>query len=172
MQSYRRIIVDGSPAGLIGVDELFAELYAQGREVSEPGLGDKMVATLQQDNYIPRSARADFASAFLREYGAYVADRTSGTTKRRGKGTWRGYPREQIPWFPMLDGEACDGCGSCIRLCSGRALAMGQDGKAYVKDQWKCVVGCNSCETLCKVHAITFPPRDMLDMWPPRGWSM
>lgn len=170
--SYRRIIVGDSPAGFSGIDELFTELYQQGHQPGEQGLGESIVERLRQENYIPRSARAEYAAAFLREYGAFVADKNAGTTIPRGYRTWRGYPREQIPWFPMLDEDLCDGCGACVRLCSGHALIMGEDGKAHVNDQWQCVVGCSSCAELCKVHAITFPSKDMLKMWPPRGWSL
>ncbi len=170
--NYRRIMVGDSPASFIGMDKLFAEMYQQGRDPGENGLGESILERLRQENYIPRSARAEYAAAFLREYGAFVVSKTAGTSKRRGYRTWRGYPREQIPWFPMLDEDQCEGCGACVRLCAGRALVTGEHGKARVKDQWKCIVGCSSCADLCKVHAITFPPREMLNMWPPRGRSL
>jgi len=33
-------------------------------------------------------------------------------------GTWQGYPREQIPWFPTISAELCNGCGNWIELCA------------------------------------------------------
>jgi NAD-dependent dihydropyrimidine dehydrogenase PreA subunit len=168
--AYRQIIVDGSPTSVQGLDDLLAELKAQGREPDEPDLGMEMVERLKTDTYIPYGAREAFAAAFRREYAAYL-DRTGegSASDTRDYGTWRGYPREQIPWYPTVNEDLCDGCGVCLRLCSTGALQPTDDDKVTVADPYRCIVGCSSCATICKPQAITFPPRSILDAYPRKG---
>lgn len=167
MNGYRQIIVDGSPVGLRGLDEVFEVLHMAGSKPGDAGLGAEIVAQVRQKrNYIPTSAQELFAAAFEREYAAYLAHSESGApTRKAGYGTWRGYPRETIPWFPTINDELCDGCGVCIELCSTHCLAPTKDGKVWAADPFACVVGCNSCANVCKPKAITFPPRLMLDAY-------
>ncbi|MGC9468480.1 MAG: ATP-binding protein [Anaerolineae bacterium] len=162
---YRQIMVDGSPVGLRGLDEIFADLAAHGRTPQDEGLGAEIVKRMSEDNYIPYGARELFAAAFEREYAAYLARGDSGGGRRGGYGTWRGYPREQIPWYPIVNEDLCNGCGACLKLCSAGALVETDDGKVRVLDPFACVVGCSSCANLCKPGAITFPPRTILDAY-------
>jgi CDP-4-dehydro-6-deoxyglucose reductase len=167
--SYRQILVDGSPTGLRGLDEVFAALHAAGRKPGEAGLGADIVTQMSRDNYIPYGARDVFAAAFEREYAAYVAQMESGgPARKRGYGMWRGYPREAIPWFPTVNEDACNGCGICLKLCSTHCLIPTEEGKVRVGDPFACVIGCSSCANVCKPKAITFPPRSMLDAYKPR----
>jgi len=160
--------VGGSPTGIQGLDEVFAALYAAGRQPDEVGLGAELVKQLGKENYIPRSARDDFATAFLLEYRTYVTQRAGGNVPQpTDYGTWRGYPREQIPWFPTVDEELCNGCNVCLKICSTHALVPTTEGKVRLDDPFKCVVGCSSCATVCRPRAITFPPRSMLDAYRP-----
>src|SRR4030043_2339187 len=99
--SHRQILVGKSLAGMHGLDELFEELYEQGRQPEEPGLDQELAERARAHNYIPRSAVSEYAQALLREYHKYAAARASGEKPQAVQyGTWRGYPREQIPWFP------------------------------------------------------------------------
>ncbi|MGC9522932.1 MAG: indolepyruvate ferredoxin oxidoreductase subunit alpha [Anaerolineae bacterium] len=168
-RGYRQVLVDGSPVGLRGLDEVFTDLREQGRTPQDEGLGAEIVKRMSEDNYIPYGARDLFAAAFVREYAAYLARGDSGEGRRGGYGTWRGYPREQIPWYPTVNEDLCNGCGACLKLCSAGALveieAETDDGKVRVSDPFACVVGCSSCATLCKPGAITFPPRTMLEAY-------
>lgn len=165
---HRRIVVGGFPTGLHGLDEVFAALYAEGRRPGDPDLGQLLVARMGEHNYIPSQAADTFAEALLREYRAYVAARTEGEAPSAPQyGTWRGYPREHIPWFPTVDADRCNGCALCWRLCASHALVP-VEGKAVVEDPFRCVVGCSSCANVCRPGAITFPPRSMLDAYPPR----
>lgn len=167
--SYRMILVDGSPTGLQGLDEVFEALHAAGRVPGEPGLAQEIVQQMRRENYIPPNARDKFAVAFEREYAAYLAQLESGgPVRKRGYGTWRGYPRESIPWFPTVNEDLCNGCGACLRLCSTHCLMPTDDGKVRVADPFACVIGCTSCVTVCKPKAITFPPRSMLEAYKPR----
>ena len=36
----------------------------------------------------------------------------------KGYGTWKGTPREQVPWYPTVDPAACAGCRKCFEFCS------------------------------------------------------
>ncbi len=169
MSGYRQIFVDGSPVGLRGLEEVFDGLRAAGRKPGDAGLGAEIVAQVRRENYIPPMARELFAAAFEREYAAYLAQMESGGPARsRGYGTWRGYPREAIPWFPTVNEDACNGCGVCLKLCSTHCLVAAEAGKARVADPFACVVGCSSCANVCKPKAITFPPRSMLETYKPQ----
>ncbi|MBN1246260.1 MAG: hypothetical protein JXC32_01320, partial [Anaerolineae bacterium] len=70
---YRQIIVDGSPVGVQGLDEIFADLRRQGCTPQEEGLGSEIVTRLNEDNYIPYGAQELYAVAFVREYAAFLA---------------------------------------------------------------------------------------------------
>lgn len=168
--SYRQILVDGSPVGLQGLDEALAALRAEGRQPGEAGLGLELVRRLSRENYIPRSAQANFAAAFEREYAAYLARGESDAPTRQARhSTWRGHPRETIPWFPSVNDEMCNGCGVCLKLCSTHCLAPTEEDKVWVADPFACVVGCSSCANVCQPKAITFPPRAMLDAYRHKG---
>ena len=162
--SYRQVMVDGAPVGLRGLDEAFAELRNAGRTPQDEGLGLEIVKRLSKDNYIPFSARDLYTAVLVREYAAYLA-RTEGDGQSRsqGYGTWRGYPREQIPWYPTVNEDLCDGCGKCLTLCRTGALVASENGIVQVADLFACVVGCSSCANVCKPDAISFPSRSVLD---------
>lgn len=81
--SYRQILVDSSPTGLRGLDEVFEILRAAGHKPGDAGLGVEIVKQMNQENYIPPSARAIFAVAFEREYATYVAQMESGGPVRK-----------------------------------------------------------------------------------------
>ena len=166
-RSYRQMIVDGSPIGLQGLDETLAALREEGRTPQDEGLGSEIVERLGRDNYIPYSAREAFAAAFTREYAAYLArEEGDGQDRRQGYGTWRGYPREQIPWYPTVNEDLCDGCGACLKLCRNGVLVLTATGKVQVVDPFACIVGCSSCANLCKPGALIFPPRSLLESYP------
>jgi len=167
MGSYRQVLVDGSPVGFEGLDEIMEALRAEGHKPGDAGLGAEIVARVrQQKNYIPASTQHLFAAALEREYAAYLARMESGVPARqRGYGMWRGYPRETIPWFPTVNEDLCNGCGICLKMCSTHCLAPTEDGKVWVADPFACVIGCSSCANICKPKAITFPPRSMLDVY-------
>ena len=89
--SRRQVLVGTRPAGMRGLDELFEELYAQGREPDEPGLGLELVERARSHNYIPRGAVDEFAEALLREYRQYASACACGGAIRpraRWPGAW------------------------------------------------------------------------------------
>jgi NAD-dependent dihydropyrimidine dehydrogenase PreA subunit len=74
---------------------------------------------------------------------------------------WHGIPRQDIPWFPTVDADACIGCTLCYVSC-GRGVYEMQDNKAVPVNAMSCMVGCSTCGTVCPVEAITFPTRDLI----------
>jgi len=168
---HRQILVGQRPAAIRGLDDVFDALYEDGHAPGEEDLGKRLVEQARErHNYIPTSAEDDFAQALLREYRKYVEARTSGGKPDPADyGTWRGHPREHIPWFPTLAEDQCDGCGACLEFCSFGVFAETEDGKVAVVEPFKCQVGCSSCVNVCPPRAITFPPRTMLDTFRPGG---
>jgi NAD-dependent dihydropyrimidine dehydrogenase PreA subunit len=75
--------------------------------------------------------------------------------------TWHGIPRQDIPWFPTVDADACIGCSLCYTTC-GRSVYEMRDNKAVAAKAMSCMVGCSTCGTVCPVEAISFPDRDMV----------
>jgi NAD-dependent dihydropyrimidine dehydrogenase PreA subunit len=164
-RKHRQILVGGRPASIQGLDEIFDALYKQDRQPGDPGLGAALVEQVRRrHNYIPKPAADDFAQALVDEYRKYVEQRLCDCRPQPvDYGTWRGYPREYIPWFPTVALDLCDGCGACLEFCSFGVLGTAEHDKVVVSEPFKCEVGCNSCVRICKPQAITFPPRTILD---------
>ncbi len=70
-------------------------------------------------------------------------------------------PREEIPWFPVINQDLCDNCGTCIDFCSNGVFAL-DDIETKVVAPFNCVVGCSSCQLQCPKEAIHFPSKDEL----------
>jgi NAD-dependent dihydropyrimidine dehydrogenase PreA subunit len=160
--SYHQIMVGGLPAGLNGLDEIFESLYDMDQEPADQ-LGPELVHRARRHNYIPVAAEDDFAAALLREYRSYCGQQRLGQGTAPKRETWQGIPREQIPWFPMLDETLCDGCDKCLEFCANRVYTKRNSGTVYVVQPVNCVVGCDACARLCPHGAISFPPRAMLN---------
>ncbi|MFN6954852.1 MAG: hypothetical protein ACK4PG_08660 [Acetobacteraceae bacterium] len=77
------------------------------------------------------------------------------------KKQWHGIPREEIPWFPTVDAEACIGCQLCYVTC-GRSVYEMREGTAVAADAMECVVGCSTCGNICPTGAISFPKLDSI----------
>ena len=160
--SYRQIMVGRFMTGLSGMDETFATLLDAGRDPKED-LGSELVRLMGESNYIPHSAQADYAAALLREYRQAWERRQSGAPPAPRE-MWRGIPREQVPWFPVLDEAKCDGCDKCLRFCGSGVFARRESGVVYVAEPFRCLVGCDACARLCRWRAITFPPKHVVTM--------
>ena len=66
-------------------------------------MGIELVKRLGRDNYIPRSARANYAVVLEREFAAYLARIESGApTRKANYGTWRGTHGSPYPGSLLL----------------------------------------------------------------------
>jgi len=76
---------------------------------------------------------------------------------------WHGIPREEIPWHPTVDEDACIGCGTCVVGCSRLVYRFDfERKKAVVADPLNCMVGCRTCASTCPANAISFPSADIV----------
>lgn len=57
-----------------------------------------------------------------------------------------------------IDKEKCIGCGNCRLVCAMDVIAMGEDGKPFIKYPQDCIV-CLFCEQECPRQAIYVSPR-------------
>jgi NAD-dependent dihydropyrimidine dehydrogenase PreA subunit len=73
--------------------------------------------------------------------------------------TWHGIPRDDIPWMPTVDAEACIGCQLCYVTC-GRGVYEMHDRTAVAVAPMECAVGCTTCGNICPTTAISFPKLD------------
>jgi NAD-dependent dihydropyrimidine dehydrogenase PreA subunit len=166
--SFRQILIGQQMVGLWGLKELFDELRAGGH-APESGLAPLLLEGVERENYVFPNARPLYEEALLREYRRHwnqheqESQRTETRARRRSPGAWRGKPREQVPWYPSIYPERCDGCGDCLVFCEYEVYDWDEAShKAIVVDPFNCLVGCDACARVCKRGAIRFPPREML----------
>ena len=78
-------------------------------------------------------------------------------------GTWKGTPRDQIPWFPSIDSAKCAGCRKCVEFCTHGVYGWDDAADSpIVAEPYRCVVGCSNCSYQCEEGAIAFPPLSVL----------
>ena len=162
--SYRQIRVGHYTIGMNGLSEIFSALQAEGCEPSAT-LAPILLARVRQHNYIPASAEELYAEALLREFGDFCQRQATGCACARDYGTWRGQPREAIPWYPTISADCCDGCEACLRFCPNGVFAPDQELGIRVAEPFKCQVGCDACAQVCQPGAIIFPPRAILEAY-------
>ncbi len=66
---------DGTKARVNYLNEIMAELYAEGRQPSKETSEELLDRLEKHNNYVPSSARWEYKSALLKEYGKYVEGR-------------------------------------------------------------------------------------------------
>jgi NAD-dependent dihydropyrimidine dehydrogenase PreA subunit len=166
--SFRQILIGEQMVGLLGLKELFDGLRVEGH-APEPDLAPLLLAGVERENYVFPNARPLYEEALLREYRRYwkqQEEQSQGVEKRPWRlspRTWRGKPREQVPWYPSIYPERCDGCGDCLAFCTYDVYDWDEAShKAIVVDPFNCLVGCDACARVCKRGAIRFPPRETL----------
>ncbi|HOE34400.1 MAG: ferredoxin family protein [Chloroflexi bacterium] len=164
--SYQLVMIDGVPAGLLGLSELFEQLYQEGVLPYDSELAGKLVAGVRKHNYIPKAAIESYQEALKLEYLRFYHQRKSGKPLApRDYGLWEGRPREQIPWFPIVSRDLCNGCGACIEICPKGVFVKEDSGKVFVADPFLCIVGCCFCKSACEPKAILMPKQDMLNAY-------
>lgn len=161
--SYRMVRIAGVPAGLLGLEELFGELFESGCQPKEPATLQRIIRGVRKHNYIPRPALGDYTEVLGEEYQRYYQARSGGQAAApRDYGQWEGHPREQIPWFPTISAELCNGCGKCIEVCPKDVFMKSDRGIVEVVEPFLCIVGCCFCKSACDPQAILMPQRTML----------
>ena len=65
---------DGTKIRVIGLDEILADLYAEGRRPNRETVEEILDKLEKNGNYISPSARWEYKSVLLKEYKDYVAD--------------------------------------------------------------------------------------------------
>ncbi len=166
--SYRMLYIASAPAGLLGLEELFSELYEKGSTPGTAEIGSLLIAGVGENNFIPKPAIPDYEAVLKREYAKYFSSRASGKpTVAKKYGTWQGHPRETIPWFPTISAELCNGCNACFEMCAHGVYDHAEDGKVIVVDPFSCIVGCCFCKSACTPKAIVFPSQELLTNYRP-----
>jgi Ca2+-binding EF-hand superfamily protein len=69
---------DDTEVGVIGLDDIMAELRAEGRKPTDETAEEIIKRLETRNNYIPQSERAhrEYVYVLLREYRTYVKDRS------------------------------------------------------------------------------------------------
>jgi NAD-dependent dihydropyrimidine dehydrogenase PreA subunit len=76
--------------------------------------------------------------------------------------TYKGIPRDKIPWGPTVNYEKCVSCGKCVVYCKLGVFELGEvEGKKkpIVVNPNNCVIFCKGCQDVCPVGAISHPSR-------------
>jgi NAD-dependent dihydropyrimidine dehydrogenase PreA subunit len=75
-------------------------------------------------------------------------------------------PREEIPWFPVIKPDLCNGCGDCKVLCKPGVFEPGEPDptgihrpKLIVAHPYNCLVLCDRCVPICTSGAIILPKK-------------
>jgi CDP-4-dehydro-6-deoxyglucose reductase len=157
------IIIEGKQIGIIGLEEVFEEFHQAKRDPNQ-SLKNKIMKRVKDLNYIPCNKEEAYASAILDEYRNFC-DRKEGNIKEeKDPGTWQGIPREEIPWYPTVLDDLCDGCMVCLKFCPYGVFEPDEKNeKVLVAHPLYCVVGCSMCALKCKPKAISFPPLSILE---------
>lgn len=160
------IYIGGAPAGLLGLDELFNELFDAGVVPDDEDIGEKIIKGVKNHNFVPKPAVEEYQEVLVRDYFQYYQSRSGGKAPvTRDYGEWEGYPREHIPWFPTVSEALCNGCGKCIEACPKDVFLQKENGKVIVVEPFLCIVGCCFCKSACDPGAILMPQREMLDQY-------
>jgi hypothetical protein len=72
---------DGTKVRIIGLDDILAELYSEGRQANRKTAEEIINRLEAKRNYVPSSDRTrnEYAYVLLEEYRKYVADRKNKT---------------------------------------------------------------------------------------------
>jgi len=166
MQAYMKsklVSIEGKLIGIVGMEEIFTQLFEAGKKPNIE-LEGYLLDRLKEHNYIPSAKEQIYAKAFLQEYEKFCKSKSNdGQDSAKKLKSWQGIPREEIPWFPTIREELCDGCKVCLKFCSfGVYEYVEETNKVKVANPFNCEVGCSTCALKCKPEAIVFPPLEIL----------
>ena len=76
--SYRMLNIEGVPAGLLGLEELFSRLFAEEVAPDAPETPGLIIEGVKEHNFIPRSAIQSYTNTLVQEYQRYYRKCKSG----------------------------------------------------------------------------------------------
>ncbi len=158
------VSIEGKLIGIIGLDEIFTEFFEADEKPSKD-LQNRLLEKFKEHNYIPVTKEESYGRALLKEYEEFCNQKSLGA-KQKAKvlKTWQGVPRDQVPWYPTIREELCDGCRICLNFCSFGVYEYDEKtNKVRVANPFNCEVGCSTCAAKCKPKAIVFPPLEILE---------
>jgi NAD-dependent dihydropyrimidine dehydrogenase PreA subunit len=161
----KMVLIGNQLIGLVGLDEIFEELY-KSNQMADEKIKSRLVDSAKKENYIPPKQEEVYSEVLLREYSLYCERKTNGSSAQSESccETYQGIPRENIPWYPTVYEERCDGCKKCYDMCPQKVYSWDEKiNKPKVINPFACVVGCSGCAEVCKLKAISFPPLCILD---------
>jgi NAD-dependent dihydropyrimidine dehydrogenase PreA subunit len=163
------VTIDDKLIGITGIDEIFTELFEAGKKPAKE-LENYLLEKFKEHNYIPRVKEQNYARILLEEYEKFCNGKNRGVEeKAKNLGTWQGVPREEVPWFPTIMEDLCDGCKICLYFCSFGVYEYDEKAnKVRVSNPFHCEVGCSMCAIKCKPKAIIFPPLAILEAFKKR----
>ena len=159
------ILVGKDLIGLVGLDEIFQNLYPM-KKKPDHFLKQELLIETKKNNYIPKGTEEKYGQALLKEYKSFYESKKKGKKVKENEleQTYQGVPRENIPWFPTVYEEKCNGCKECYDMCPTRVYIWDEKTeKPKVVYPLRCVVGCSGCAQICKPKAISFPPKSIID---------
>ena len=115
-----------------------------------------LLSELKVHNYVPSSVEEEYMKAVWTEYRKFRLQR-----REEREETYKGIPRDEIPWFPKVDTSKCSGCTSCVEFCAQGVFHF-SEGRSHVVRPYNCTVGRSSCRSFCPEQAISFPTQTEL----------
>jgi len=141
--------IGGLDVGISGLAEIL-EKGLEHMDESDAKIKEVLLIELKTRNYVPSSVEKEYMTALWTEYRKARIQRKEDVEQ-----SYKGIPRDSIPWFPKVDQKKCSGCSSCVEFCSQGVFTF--DGKSHVAKPYSCVVGKSSCRAFCPEKAISFP---------------
>jgi NAD-dependent dihydropyrimidine dehydrogenase PreA subunit len=71
--------------------------------------------------------------------------------------------RNKIPWYPTINYEKCNRCGTCVEFCSLGVYEFEEcqgEKRPAVKNPYNCVVLCTGCQEESPADAIMHPSKE------------
>jgi NAD-dependent dihydropyrimidine dehydrogenase PreA subunit len=136
----------------VGVSGL-AEIVERGLLVMDSPddeVREVLLKEMRARNYVPSSAQEEYMRALWAEFR-----KARQTRREQLEMSYKGIPREDIPWYPKVDEKKCSGCSSCVEFCTQSVFSF--DGRSHVIKPYNCIVGNSSCRSFCPEKAISFP---------------